>query len=335
MSIGGFVSRHPLLSLGVVAGLWWLWPASSSAPRPHAQAAVLENGFAAIDGANRIVELDEAAHRRRELAVTGAPAGGRVVGAGGHIALVWRDGKQMAVALVDHDGELGRPQRFGKRVSAVCDGVATNEHRFGVAWLEADGSVWFVHGPTSARQGAGDADSGAALEAMQLAEPLKSDSCAIASAGEKIALLITEGKRTTLALCGRQCSGARRIELPAKSTVLGFGCTAGACVVATRGEAGLQATWVSAPAGRAQWTKPLPHASPDSQVALAGTETQVAIAYATSNEPVVVIASKAGAIQTIWQGAADAVPSIVHSRGRLLVARSAGGELAGSIVRAP
>ncbi len=336
MSILGFVSRRPLVTLGAAAGLWWLWPGGSSAPPPapvHPQAAVLADGFAAIDGKDRdeavIVLLDEEAERRRAIAVAGAPAGARVVGLAGHVGLVWRDGKRVAVAAVDDDGTLEGTERFGKRVATMCEGVATNDHKFGVAWFEADGGIWFVHGPTS-RQGAVAA---ASVEAP-LAEPAKADSCAIASAHDKIALLFTEGSRTTLALCGRQCA-ARRIELPKKSAVLGLGCTRGGCAIATRGSGGVtQATWIT-PQGKAQWTKPLPHASPDTRVALAGTGAAVAIAYATSNEPVVVTASAGGELATVWQGKSDGLPSIVHAAGKLLVVRAVDGEVTGSIVRAP
>jgi hypothetical protein len=335
MSILGFVSRRPLVTLGAAAGLWWLWPGSpsssgSSGPPAPAQAAVLADGFAAIDGDGRITLLDEEARRRRRLVVTGAPAGARVVGVAGQVGLVWRDGKRVAVATVDDDGDLGGTTKFGKRVAAMCEGVATNDHRFGVAWFEADGSVWFVHGPTSPQGAAGAAT---AAEAPIL--PAKADFCAIASAHDKIALLFTQGSRTTLALCGRQCAG-RRLELPKKSAVLGFGCTRGGCAIAMRGGAGggVQVTWVT-PQGKAQWTKPLPHASPDTQVALAGTGAQVAIAYATSNEPVVVTVSASGAIATVWQGASDGLPSIVHSAGKLLVARTAAGEVAGDLVTVP
>jgi hypothetical protein len=244
----------------------------------------------------------------------------------GHVGIVWRDGKRVAVAIVDDDGSLQHTARFGKRVATMCDGPATNEHRFGAAWFEADGSIWFVHGPTS--PGAGAEAASAPLS------PAKADACAIASAHDKIALLWTEGSRTTLALCGRQCS-ARRVELPRRSALLGFGCTRAGCAVATRSPDGAaQVTWVT-PQGKAPWTKPLPHASPGTQVALAGTGAQVAIAYATANEPVVVTASGSGAIATVWQGAGDGVPSIVHAEGKLLVASSVGGEVTGSLVRVP
>lgn len=335
MSILGFVSRRPLVTLGVAAGLWWLWPdAEAPAPPPAArvQAAVLADGFAVIDGRGRITELDEDAERRREIAVKAAPAGARVFGIAGGAGLAWRDGKRVAFAFVGEDGDLEDTVRFGKRVSSMCDGVATNDHRFGVAWAEADGQISFVHGPTAR----GGKAAAAALEAAPLAGPAKADFCAIASAHEHLAILFTEGSRTQVTMCSRRdCGVPWRLELPKKSAVLGFGCARSGCVVATRGEGGVtQATWVAA-RGKAQWTKPLPHASPDTQVALVGTDTQVAIAYATANEPVVVTASAGGALATVWQGASDHLPSLVHSSGRLLVARTVEGEVTGTVVRAP
>jgi hypothetical protein len=352
MSILGFVSRRPLLSLGALAGLWWLWPDSpqspslspSSSPSAAApggvQAAVLADGFAAVDGGRRVVTFDDDAHRRRERAVTGAPAGARVVGLGGQIGLVWRDGRRIAVGLVEDDGGVEHVQHFGSRVASMCLGVATNEHRSGVAWFEAAGSVWFVGGSTSRRSVAGVAGAaGAALAASPLEVPgegaAKADVCAIASAGEDVALLWTEGSRTSITMCGRRCASPRRVELPRKSTVLGLGCTPDGCVVATRGEGGAaRATWI-APNGRARWTHPLPHARPDTPLALAGAGRRVAIAYATANEPVVVIATAPGELATVWQGESDGVPSVVPAGDRLLVARSVDGELTASLVRAP
>ncbi len=328
MSILRFVSRRPLATLGVAAGLWWLWPDGASPPPPaRLQAAVLADGFAAIDGGGRIAVLDAEARRGRQIAVARPPAGARVIGLAGHVGLVWRDGKRVAVAAVGDGGELEGITRFGKRVATMCEGVATNDQRFGVAWFEADGSIWFVHGPTSPRGAA------AALEPRQVG-PAKADFCGIASAEDQIALLFTEGSRATLALCGQRCA-ARRIELPRKSAVLGFGCARGGCAIATRGEGGAaQATWIT-PQGKSAWTRPLPHAGPGTPVTLAGTGAQVAIAYATANEPVVVAASPGGSIATVWQGAGDAVPSIVSSGGRLLVARTVDGEVTGSLVRVP
>ena len=345
MSILGFVGRRPLVSLGAAAALWWLWPGGDPAPgagraRVQPQAAALADGFAALADGGRLARFDHDAHRRRELVVREAPPGARVVGVGGGVGLVWRDGKQVAVALVDDDGRLGdRPQRFGKRVASMCGGVASNEHQFGVAWLESDGSVWFVHGPTAARGAAaepGDGDGGGLVaEAAGLPEGVAGESCAIASAHDKIALLWTERGRTTLVMCGRRCGSPGRVALPKGSEVLGLGCSRGGCAIATRGEGGGAAlTWVT-PKGRAQWTKPLPHAEPGTAVALAGTTAQVAIAYATANEPVAVTASSAGEIATVWQGAADGVPGLAHAGGRLLVARIVDGELAGSVVRVP
>jgi hypothetical protein len=346
MSILGFVSRRPLVTLGAAAGLWWLWPSSSAPSAPaRPQAAVLADGFAALAGGDQIALFDEDARRRRELELDDAPAGARVVGVGGHVGLVFRDGKRVAVAVVGEDGRLEQTTRFGKRVASMCQGVATNEHRFGVAWLESDGSVWFVHGPTSPRGGAAPAASASeaiaeieefdATAEAPFAEPPKPETCMIASAHEKLALLYTEGSRTTLVLCGKSCAAPRRVELPKQAEVLGFGCTRGGCAIATRGERGATLVTWTTPQGRAQWTKPLPHASERTRVSLAGTGAQVAIAYETANEPVVVTASPAGAIATVWQGQSDAVPGLVHASGRLLVARLVDGALTGSVVRAP
>ena len=82
-------------------------------------------------------------------------------------------------------------------------------------------------------------------------------------------------------------------------------------------------------------TKPLRDASPDTRVELVGTGTQVAIAYATAGEPVVVAASRSGELTPIWQGAADGVPSIQWADGRLVIARHVGGELIGTVARVP
>ncbi|HWO18277.1 MAG TPA: hypothetical protein VNO30_05860 [Kofleriaceae bacterium] len=332
MSILRFVSRRPLLCLGALAGLWWLWPDAAERPRPAAapavQAAVLADGFAAIDGGRRVATWDDDAHRRHELAVTGAPAGARVIGLGGRVGLVWRDGRRIAVGLVEDGGGVEHVQRFGSRVAAMCLGVATNEHRAGVAWFEATGSVWFVGGPTSRR-------SAAAMLAVPGFDPAKADVCAIASAGEQVALLWTEGSRTSIALCGRQCGTPRRIELPKKTAVIGLGCAPGGCVVATRGEGGAtQATWIGSN-GLARWTQPLPHARPGTPLSITGAGRRIAIAYATANEPVVVTLAAPGELATVWQGASDGVPSVVAAGDRLLVARSVDGALTASLVRAP
>jgi hypothetical protein len=349
-SLGRFVwivvSRHKLLALCVIAGLWWRWHAPSPQAASHPQAAVLADGFAAIDSANRVVELDPGGARRRELTIRGV-ANPRLVGFGSGLGVVWRDGRQVAAADLDADGNPGKPARFGRNVQMMCKGTASNAHKFAVGWTEPDGAVWIVFGPTSSSSSSPGAwlpglegrdgfeatvvDDGQA-SGGELARPTF---CAVASADRKIGLLWGEGNKISMALCDKTCpSIPTSVRLEKGREMLGFGCIRDACVIAARDGRTVEATWVSL-RGKPQWTKPLRDAAPDSQVELVGTGTQVAIAYATAGEPVVVAASRTGELAPIWQGAADEVPSIQWADGRLVIARHTGGQLVGSVVPVP
>jgi len=345
------VCRHKLLALCVFAGVWWRWHASSPTAASHPQAAVLADGFAAIDSSNRVVEFDRDGARRRELTIHGI-VNPRLVGFGSGLGVVWRDGRRVAAADVDADGHPGKPVHFGKNVQMMCKGTASNAHRFAVGWTEPDGAVWIVFGPTStssspfsaswlAGLGAGG-ELGDGIEATvvddarssagELARPTF---CAVASADRKIGLLWGEGNKVSMALCDKTCpSIPTSVRLEKDRELLGFGCIRDACVIAARNGRTVEATWVSL-RGKPQWTRPLRDAAPDSQVELVGTGTQVAIAYATAGEPVVVAASRTGELSPIWQGAADEVPSIQWADGRLVIARHTGGQLVGSVVPVP
>ncbi|MGE3547208.1 MAG: hypothetical protein AB7L28_25000 [Kofleriaceae bacterium] len=322
--------RHKVATLMIGMVIWWLWPDSDRAhSSPPAQAAVMFGGFVAIDG-NRVVELEHDGEVRDDLKLASVPSGARVMGASDRALLGWRDGKQMAFAFIQNDGALGKPAKFGKRVRRVCEGLATNDHQFGLAWTESDGRVWFVHGPTYAPL-ALDHDLEAAIAADD-------GPCWIASAGESLALMWREKRRTMLAVCGKKCELAQRAALPADATPVGVGCANNHCVVASRSSAGgLQATWIdtSRRTHAARWTKPLPSGTRDGRIAITGTGSQVAIAYPTGGAPVVVIANAAGTISAIWQHAADDVPSIVWSLGRLLVAHHVGGVLRTDSIAVP
>jgi hypothetical protein len=168
-----FVRRHPLVTVCAIAGAWWWWWPSSPAPaapsRP--QAAVIDDGFAAIDSTNHVIELDRDGERRHELTIRDV-SNPRLVGFASGLGAVWRDGKKVVAASVDSDGKLGKPTRFGKNVQMMCEGTASNEHQFGVGWTEPDGAVWIVFGPTS---------SGSALEAHSRARRRGSSSRGAAS----------------------------------------------------------------------------------------------------------------------------------------------------------
>jgi len=318
--------KRTLIPIALV-GVWWLWPSSSHAPpHPHRpQAAVLSDGFAVFEGnTRRITELDGDGAKRGERTVK-VPGDARIVGLPGGIAVIYRDGKQMVAAAVDDDGTLGKPQRFGKSVQKQCEQTATNDLRFGVAWTEADGAVWFVHGPTAR------ADEGIAVETAR-----QPSYCGIASAGANIALLWRDGDRVMMTWCGKSsCQYAKRISLDKKRMLLGFGCKRDACVIATRNpDKVTEISWVTG-GGKVAWTKPLPSACTDSEVSIVGTDDAIAVAYSMGPEPIVSLARKDGSLTPVWQAAADpnTVPSIVWSSGQLFAALQRDGKLATVIVR--
>jgi len=320
------VRRRPLVAL-VLGGVAYLMLRGHDTPRPAAapQAAVRSDGFAVLDGdgSRRLVELDIEGGLRRttDIRVTNES---RVVGTRSGSAIVWRDGDKVKVAVVDSDGSLDKPQSFGKRAKRFCDGVASNDRRFAVGWVEGDGTVWFVHGPSGGRS-----------EDLDASTTKGADYCAVASAGDQIGLLWQEADKVFLTLCRRDCKMAARIGMDKKRTILGFGCANDGCVLATRPPSGgVDLTWLTAK-GKALWTKPLPGAGERTEVSLigAGASSLAIVAYASGTAIVSRIASD-GAISEKWHSAADSLPSLAWSED-LLVAFHKGGELATELVRFP
>ncbi len=309
--------------LGVAA--WWMWPGQDQDHVPgRLQAAVLPDGFAVIDGErHRIVEVDDDGTQRDDHAIDELPADTRVFGWSTGVGVAWHDGKRIAVAAID---ELEQPQRFGKRAHHLCDGTASSAVRFGVAWTEHDGTVWFVHGPTDLAQLAGATEVSAKQPAY----------CGIASGGDQLVLLWRDGARTFMNRCKRECpSSATRVALDAKRAILGFGCTADACVIATRNEQHtIEATWVDRK-GSLVWTRPLPSADRDTAVTIVGAGARIAIAYSLGSDPLVTLGDRAGTLQPIWQGGADpgSVPGLAWSHDTLLVAHQRDGRIATAVVR--
>jgi hypothetical protein len=317
--------KRTLIPIGLVAA-WWLWPTSDAEQhRPGPQAAVLADGYAVIEaGERRITEYDSSGEKRAELTAK-VPHDARVVGLPGGVAVVYRDGKKVAAAAVEDDGTLGEPQRFGKNVQKMCEQTATNDKRFGVAWTEADGVVWFVHGPTTR-----------AAEEVSVELARQPSYCGIASAGANIALLWRDGDKTMITWCGKgNCQYAKRIALDKKRMLIGFGCKNDGCLIATRNpDKVLEVSWVTGNA-KVAWTKPLPSACSDSEVSIVGTDDAIAVAYSMGPEPIVSLARKDGTLTAVWQSAAEpnTVPSIVWSERQLFAAYRRDGRLATAIIR--
>lgn len=317
--------------IGVLIVIAWFVLRGHDTPRPAAapQAAVLEDGFAVLDGdgSRRLVELDIDGNVRRstELRVTNES---RVVGTRDGSAIVWRDSGKIKIAVVDSDGSLDKPQTFGKRAQRFCDGVATNDRRFAVGWVEGDGTVWFVHGP-----------SGRYAEATQVLgddeAPITRgvDYCAVASAGDQIGLLWREGDKVFLNLCRRDCKMASRVGIDKKRTILAFGCAEDGCVLASRMPGGgVDLTWLTAK-GKALWTKPLPGAGERTEVTLVGTGKEtLAVAEYASGTAIVARLTHEGFAYEKWRSAADSLPSLAWSDD-LLVAFHKGGELATQLLQ--
>src|SRR5204863_6528273 len=118
--------------------------------------------------------------------------------------------------------ELGT---WGRSVRQICDGVASNATRFAVGWLEADDTVWFVHGPLAA---AAEGADGPLPEAgpIRVGPLTRNDWCGVASAEDKIALMWRDADRLSLTMCSQKaCSNLPvSFKLERRVPVLGVGC---------------------------------------------------------------------------------------------------------------
>jgi hypothetical protein len=139
--------KRGMIVVAVIVG-WWAWPESAPREVGTQRAAVLADGFAVLDGVTDQVvhELDEDGDELDTIDVRGLPRDTRLVGSRVGPVVVWKAGKQVALAAADR---LDRRETFGKNVHHLCEQTATNAQRFGVAWTEQNGDIWFVHGPAA------------------------------------------------------------------------------------------------------------------------------------------------------------------------------------------
>src|SRR5689334_8172344 len=200
------------LAVALSAALWSRHAARAPTARAEGglQGAVLLDGFAfaqpAPGGAgHRVVDVDPEGHARRERTL---PATGelRVVGTRIGAAAAWQDGKRLQLARVEDDRDMGT---WGRSMRQMCAGVASNATRFAVGWLEADDTVWFVHGPLAAAAEGADEGDGTLAAALSIgaAALTRNDWCGVASAEDKIALLWRDADRLSLTMCSQKaCS---------------------------------------------------------------------------------------------------------------------------------
>lgn len=315
--------RRLWLAIGVLA-LWWWWRAEEPAPAPddatEVRAAVLRNGFAlhVAGQPHRVREISRKGPQRAEHVVDRAGEV-RVVGTRSGATAAWLDTKKVRLVALEKKRELGV---WGKSARMLCEGVASNDERFGVGWLEADDSVWFVHGPTTVETQA----EHAALEPMLASQADPKTWCGLASAEGNIALFWRDRDRLFFNMCTKKkcASLPAAVAFPRSDVLLGFGCLRNACLVAARDKHGKARLAYLTESGSTKWTRPL--ATDRLAVSIVGAGSRAfAVGYVGENGAEVLRVEPKGATSKVWQGAAaDGVPALAWSNGQLLVGQRSG-----------
>ena len=314
-----------------------VWPRHGAPPAPAAppgglQLAVLRDGFAVThptDGGRRVIELDREGRERGTL-IARHGEDQRVVGTSVGPAVAWQDARKVRFVRLSDDRDLGT---WGKSVRQLCDGVASNDARFAVGWLEGDDTVWIVHGPatTAGADDAAGADGTGALEvAAAPGERMRSDWCGVASADQNVALFWRNADKLHFGMCTkRRCSGLfASYKLDHRLPILGFGCLGNACLVAWRDDAGKARIALLSEMGRSRWNKLLDATGDRVSIIGVGGDA-LAVGYAGAAGAEVVRFDRKGTATALWRdAAATGAPSLTWSSGRLLIARYHGTELA-------
>ena len=300
-------------------------------------AAVTADGFALLEGANNdrhvvTVGRDGAGARRWAVPVTAPNV--RMTGTSVGVLIAWqnKNKNKVEVSRLLDDGELGVTREYGKRVVQLCDGVASNDRRWGVAWQERDGGLWMVHGPTQQK-------FEAALVPVATAGP--ATWCALRSAGKSIAFVWRDKqKRGFINFCSDSgCDGAViRLPVSQKHSLEDIACNDTACLVALRDERGAALLGWMTRLGKVVWSKPLTDATAESRFALAAAGSKAFVAgYVTREGATVVRAIEGGSLVRAWADPySRAMPALAWATDRLFVAhRHEGGAVAPEVVPLP
>ncbi|MBA3464900.1 MAG: hypothetical protein H0T46_33510 [Deltaproteobacteria bacterium] len=304
------------------------------------QTAVLSGGFVVLEGTRtdrHVIETDRdgALAGRRAVPVIAPHA--RVLGTSAGTAMAWLGGDKVSLALVTGDGKLGEVSKWGKKATQLCDGTASNALRWGVGWLEKDGRVWVLHGPTGKRAQALGSDAELLTESTATATTW----CGVTSAGTNIALVWREsGNRTFINFCGQKgCdSDVYRVPVGPKHQLAGIACTQSSCLVALRDDAGkAHLGWMTAK-GKVVWSKALTDATPESEFSLvAAGANAFAVGYTANEGATVTRVIESGSMVRAWADPySHATPALAWANDRLLVAhRHDQGSVAPEVVPLP
>lgn len=309
----------------VIAGLGaWLWlrdgspRTSPEAVPPSLQAAVLADGFAVLDTrtASSATEIDRDGHQRRRtpLSIKGDT---RLVGSRAGVTLGYLQREKLELAFIDKAGEVTPSQQFGKNVAKICDGAATNDHRFAIGWMETGGGLWLVHGHVGAK----------ATELLHDGPAVVASSawCGMRSAGEYVALMWLDRVTVNVLMCSdRECSRfvtPMKIERGAK--VLDVACQEGGCVLATRTSTRpLDLTSYNL-RGKKLWSRSWHQVDPRADVHLVAAGDRSFALAATTSEVTFVdrILATTGSSQREWvHPHTTSAPALAWSRDQLLLA---------------
>lgn len=325
-----------LIAIGVRSAADVRAPGSSA---PGLQVATLRDGFVIAEqhgDVHHVREVERSGSLRHAIEVAQRASAARVVGARNGTVFAWLAGKKLRLALVGDDGRLGAPSTWGRSATQLCDGVATGDHRFGVGWLERDGRVWFVHGPTGAALAT--AVPATEVPASGAEATARISWCGIAAADDHIALFWREGTRVFLNMCSEKgCSALiTRVPLHADHELIAYGCVRDECAAAFRKPDGsTHLGWFDL-RGKVAWSRPLAAAA-GSRIAMATAGPRaIAVSYVGAHGAEVVRVTRAGAFHRVWsEPAAHEAPALAWSRDRLLVAHRREGVVSTAVVKLP
>ncbi|HEY5943951.1 MAG TPA: hypothetical protein VIV40_00590 [Kofleriaceae bacterium] len=312
--------RRLLWVVGLI-GIWWWLRGDRVRVDTDVQAAVLKDGFAVRSG-QRVVDIDRKGNQRKQYSLehTGDV---RLLGPASGTAAVWIESKKVRLVRLATGKSVAV---FGQSARMLCEGAATNDERFAAGWLEADDSVWFVHGDTRVKR----SDEASSVEidepVMVPATADRKNWCGIASAQDLIALFWRDRDRLLIQTCTRKkCAGiAGSVAFDRNDTLLGFGCVRNACLLAARGKQGKSRLQFVTESGSTKWTKELDITQLEVAIIGAGPDA-FAIGYSTAESSDVLRVDRKGSTTRVWHGPpSGGAPALAWSNGQLLVAPRGG-----------
>jgi hypothetical protein len=291
--------------------------------RAALQAGVTTDGFVvaqAIDGGQRVHAVERSG-QHRELADLFREGDVRITGTSAGPAGGFLEARKFHLASVVDDRDVGM---WGTNARMLCDGIASNDHRFGIGWLENDGGVWMVHGPMSRSQNSAGIATELETTTVEMSRTAAPASwCGIASADDKIALFWRDRDRLKFQMCTRKkCGGiASSIKFPRNNLVLGMGCQRNGCLVAHREPTGAATISYYTESGSLKWKAGLDTDATSVSIVAAG-DRAFAVGYSNREGAHVLRYERTKAdAKRVWLGATDAgVPKLAWSKNYLLIA---------------